>query len=203
MLSISFGPGYGLTDDRVPIGTITKIDASTARDIQIKLARSAAPSEVSAHADIYVLGKGGYELAVKGSDGFSCIVEREHPDTLEPECYDGEGTRTTLQTRLFWERERAKGKKDDEIERAVQNGYSSGAFRAPGKPGIVYMLSDHNYVFDPERKQIIHFPGHLMFYAPNATPETVGSGKGAPYIVHPGRPDALMKIGRASCRERV
>jgi hypothetical protein len=33
-----------------------------------------------------------------------------------------------------------------------------------------------------------------MFYAPYATERTIGSGEGAPYIVHPGKPDALMIV---------
>jgi len=49
-------------------------------------------------------------------------------------------------------------------------------------------------VFDPERKAVIHFPGHLMFYAPYATQKDVGSGPGAPYIVAPGTPHALMIV---------
>ncbi|MCU1284043.1 MAG: hypothetical protein JWO13_393 [Acidobacteriales bacterium] len=55
-------------------------------------------------------------------------------------------------------------------------------------------MSEHNYVFDPDSKKIIHVPGHLMFYAPFATAQTVGSGKGAPYITGPGKPDALMIV---------
>jgi hypothetical protein len=96
--------------------------------------------------------------------------------------------------RIYVEEQRAKGVSDKRIENAVKAGYKSGKFRAPSKPGIVYMLSDYNQVLDPETGKIIHFPGHLMFYAPYATEKTVGSGEGAPYIVHPGEPDALMIV---------
>ena len=47
---------------------------------------------------------------------------------------------------------------------------------------------------------MIHFPGHLMFYAPYATQKDVGSGPGAPYIVAPGTPHALMIVVPASAR---
>jgi hypothetical protein len=33
-----------------------------------------------------------------------------------------------------------------------------------------------------------------MFYAPNLTAKDVGSGPGAPYLVRPGHPDALMIV---------
>jgi hypothetical protein len=171
-----------------------RVDANTPRETQIKIARSAAPKEVSDKADIYVLGKKGYELAAKGTNGFSCAIERERLDTMEPECYDREGSRTTFKARQFVEAQRAAGVSEEKIERDVAAGYRSGRFKAPSKPGITYMLSDSNYVFDPEAKQVIHFPGHLMFYAPYATAETVGSGAGAPYIVHPGKPDALLIV---------
>jgi hypothetical protein len=171
-----------------------RIDASTPRDVQIRLARSAAPAEVSDHATIMVLGKNGYETAERGTNGFTCLVLRQHLDTLEPQCYDAEGTRTTLRADLFIEEQRAKGVAEDAIEKAVAAGYKGGRFKAPAKPGIVYMLSPHTRVYDPDQKKVIAVSGHLMFYAPYATAQTVGSGKGAPYIANPGKPNALMIV---------
>jgi hypothetical protein len=173
---------------------ITHVDARTPRDMQVRIAKLAAPKEVSEHANIYVLGERGLILAEKGDNGFSCLIERETRGTMEPECYDAEGSRTTLQVRIYEEQQRANQMSDQEIERSIRAGYKSGKFKAPSKPGIVYMLSDYNYVLNPETKTIIHFPGHLMFYAPHATEKTVGSGEGAPYIVHPGEPDALIIV---------
>jgi hypothetical protein len=173
---------------------VTRVDASTPREVQIRIAKLAAPKNVTGHADIYVIGEHGYELAERGDNGFSCMIEREKADTMEPECYDAEGTRTTVKVRIYVEQQRAKGASDQQIERSVKAGYKSGKFRPPSKPGIVYMLSDYNHVLNPEDGKIMHFPGHLMFYAPYATEKTVGSGDGAPYIVHPGEPDALMIV---------
>src|SRR3954463_8640001 len=82
---------------------VPPVDANTPRDTQIKIAKSAAPKEISDKANIYVLGKNGYELAVKGNNGFTCVVERQFPDTMEPECYDQEGSRTTFLVRSFFE----------------------------------------------------------------------------------------------------
>jgi hypothetical protein len=173
---------------------VTHVDAGTPREEQARIAKLAAPSEITDHADIYVLGKHGYELAERGNNGFSCMIEREKPDTMEPECYDAEGTRTTVKVRIYEEQQRANGVSDQTIEDSVKAGYKSGKFKPPSKPGIVYMLSDYNYVLNPETGKIIHFPGHLMFYAPYATEKTVGAGEGAPYLVHPGQPDALIIV---------
>jgi hypothetical protein len=173
---------------------VTHVDASAPRELQVRIAKLAAPREITDHADIYVLGRRGYELAERGGNGFSCLIEREKPDTMEPECYDLEGSRTTMKVRFYEEQQRARGVSDEEIEQSIKAGYKSGKFKPPSKAGIVYMLSDSNYVLNPETGKIIHFPGHLMFYAPYATEKTVGSGEGTPYIVHPGEPDALMIV---------
>jgi hypothetical protein len=46
------------------------------RNAEIALARSAAPAAISNDAEVLVLGRSGYETAVKGKNGFVCAVER-------------------------------------------------------------------------------------------------------------------------------
>jgi hypothetical protein len=46
------------------------------RQAEITLARSAAPESISRDAEVLVLGQHGYESAVKGKNGFVCLVER-------------------------------------------------------------------------------------------------------------------------------
>ena len=55
---------------------------------EIALARSAAPAEVSRDATVYVLTDTGYAVAVPGSNGNACLVDRSWPDSLEPQCFD-------------------------------------------------------------------------------------------------------------------
>jgi hypothetical protein len=43
---------------------------------EIALARSAAPASISGDAEVMVLRRDGYATAVKGKNGFVCIVER-------------------------------------------------------------------------------------------------------------------------------
>jgi len=43
---------------------------------EIALARSAAPASIADGAEVMVLGKGGFTTAVKGTNGFLCVVER-------------------------------------------------------------------------------------------------------------------------------
>jgi hypothetical protein len=46
------------------------------RDAEIAMARSAAPEAISRDADVLVLGRHGYETAVKGKNGFVWVAER-------------------------------------------------------------------------------------------------------------------------------
>jgi hypothetical protein len=176
------------------LADIKTVDAATPEAAQIALAESAGPPDVARDATIFVLGPQGYKQVREGRNGFTCLIARQFPNTVEPECFDAEGTATLVPVRMFVEAERAKGTSEAAIEKAVANGYGSGRFVGPRKPGLVYMLSSHNVVFDPVRKQIIHFPGHLMFYAPNVTEKDVGSGPGAPDILAPGTPLAMLIV---------
>ena len=60
------------------------------RNAEIALARSAAPESISRDAEVMVLGRHGYETAVKGKNGFVCMVERswtagiDNPDFWNP-----------------------------------------------------------------------------------------------------------------------
>ncbi len=47
---------------------------------EIALARSAAPASISDGAEVMVLGPKGYTTAVKGTNGFLCLVERAWGD---------------------------------------------------------------------------------------------------------------------------
>src|SRR5215469_12481310 len=74
---------------------------------EIALARSAAPPSISADAEVLVLGKQGYETAVKGKNGFVCFVERSwaagfddkefwNPKLRAPNCFNPPAVRTVL-----------------------------------------------------------------------------------------------------------
>src|SRR5580693_3700438 len=93
-------------------------DFSLPREERIKLAESAAPPEVSSKATVYVLEKSGYVKVREGTNGFSCVVDRQTPLNLEPTCFDAEGSATTLQSRFLAEELRAKGENEDEVKAA-------------------------------------------------------------------------------------
>ena len=66
---------------------------------EIALARSAAPASISGDAEVMVLRRDGYATAVKGKNGFVCIVERSwgkatddpefwNPKMRAPHCFN-------------------------------------------------------------------------------------------------------------------
>jgi len=172
-------------------------DFSLPREERIKLAESAAPPEISGKATVYLLERTGYVKVRDGTNGFTCFVDRQNPLNLEPTCFDAEGSATTFLSRLYAEEQRAKGKPEDQIKTEIEAGYKSGKFRAPQKPGIVYMLSDRGYLLVPGSNRLVQLPPHLMFYAPYATDKDIGSppaGANMPHLIRAGQPDAVVIV---------
>jgi hypothetical protein len=179
-------------------------DASMPREQQITLAESAAPAEVSSKATVYVLGAKGYEKAREGSNGFSCFVGRHFAKptetTIEPMCFDAEGSRTLLPVYLHGEELRTSGKSEAEIKADMASGYKEGRYKYPSKPGFLYMMSSENRLGPTRDHGTASFPPHLMFYAPNMTTQDIGFDSQSlaklDYMgmTHPGAGDNLMVV---------
>src|SRR5271156_149067 len=131
-----------------PTREVHLVTASTPREQQIQLALSAAPTEVSSKAAVYVLGPKGYEKVREGTNGFSCFVGRHFvkpmETTIEPQCFDAEGSRTLLLVYMHGEELRTNGKSEADIKGDIANGYREGRYKYPSKPGFLYMMSAKN-----------------------------------------------------------
>ena len=60
----------------------------TDRDAEIALARSAAPESISRDAEVLVLARHGFATAVKGKNGFVCIVGRSWTSAADADFWD-------------------------------------------------------------------------------------------------------------------
>src|ERR1700727_3211987 len=60
----------------------------TDRNAEIALARSAAPAAISSDTEVLVLGRNGYETAVKGKNGFVCVVGRSWTSAADEDYWD-------------------------------------------------------------------------------------------------------------------
>ena len=186
---------------QVPFENLPKVmDASMPRDQQISIALSAGPEEVRDKASVYVLGPKGFEKAREGTNGVSCLVNRHFAapteTSIEPMCYDPEGSRTLLLADLYQEELRSKGMAEAEIKTEVANGYKAGRLKAPSKPGIRYMLSSDNRLGPTHDHKTVRVPPHLMFYAPYMTAKELGfdSDSAASFLVQPGLPEATIIV---------
>ena len=165
------------------------------RGVEVTLALSAAPAHLRKGAGVYAFGKNGFVQVRPSSNGFTCIVNRDHPLARKPTCYDAEGTATILPKVLRVGELLAQGVALPAIESEITEGFKTGRYLAPRRPGVAYMLSDGNLDFDPSTGRTRLFPPHVMFYAPNLTNEDIGStgdgSGGLPFIAYPG-PNAFM-----------
>src|SRR6185295_15905510 len=86
---------------------------------EIALAVTAAPSEISGKADVYVLRGTDFVKAKAGTNGCACMVGRDsHDGSRYPICFDQEGARTLLFREIMESSLRAKGVSEGDVERA-------------------------------------------------------------------------------------
>jgi len=185
-----------------PAREVHLVTASTPRERQIDLALSAAPTEVSSKAAVYILGPKGYEKVREGTNGFSCLIERSFKGTTQtssaPACFDAEGSGSIMVAYLRREELRAEGKSEEEVKEDIAQGYEDGRFKVPG-PGFLYMMSNENFVYNNVSGKSGFVAPHLMFYAPNKTANDVGydsvSPTMVPYLTGSGiGPESLLVV---------
>ncbi len=146
------------------------------REREIVLARTAAPAAVSRDATVMVLTGRGFEVAVKGTSGVTCVVNRSHPQSLEPHCFDAEGSASVLPMELRRTELLRDGKSNEEIDREIAAGLLSGKYRLPRRPAMSYMMSSEQVLYDDDGRKVGKWEPHLMIYYPNLTSADLGLG---------------------------
>jgi hypothetical protein len=148
-------------------------------DEEAQLALEAGPEHVRAAATLYLFGHHGYRRVRGGTNGFTCLVNRDGNQSgdnyLKPTCWDPEGSRTIVPVMLRVGELIALSASADDIKRDIEAGFSSGKFSSPKKAGIAYMLRG-DIPFDPKTKHIAEaiFPAHYMIYSPGLTNADIG-----------------------------
>lgn len=163
------------------------------RDAEIALARSAAPASISRDATILVLGHKGYETAIRGDNGFVCLVGRAwggafdwgefwNPKVRAPECLNPEAARTMVPIDVLRAQMVMSGRSKAEIVSALEAAFENN--RIPELPGgaMSYMMSKSAYLTD----QGAHDLPHVMFYTRLKDGKDWGAGAaGAPVLSSP------------------
>lgn len=169
-----------------------------ARDVEIALARSAAPPSVATGARVYVFTETGYQIADSGTTGAACYVSRSWPESLEPHCFDAEGAATILPMDMRRVELLHAGRTTDEAEKEIAEGLIAGRFRIPVRPAMSYMMSCAQRLISDEGQPVGKWRAHLMIYYPYLTEQSVGFASGpdirAAIVVSPGTPESNLMI---------
>jgi hypothetical protein len=164
-----------------------------AEEREIALARSAAPPQVSADADVYVLRRGGHVKAVSGSSGVACIVARDHPESVYPICYNDEGARTVLRTEIRRQQLREQGWTEERVEAEIDRALDAGELRAPQAPAMAWMISPQQVIYaGAAGPRVGQWHPHMMIYMPGATERALG------LVEMPGADVFLVDAGKAT-----
>jgi hypothetical protein len=157
---------------------------------EIALARSAAPPSVSDSAEVMVLRRDGYVTAVKGSNGFVCIVERAWANTSDaadfwnpkmraPTCYNAAAASSFLSIFLMKTKLVLAGKSKAEIGTATASALKNKELPALAPGAMCYMMSKQQYLNDGAR----NWHPHVMFLVAGDAAKTWGANlPGSPII---------------------
>ncbi len=141
---------------------------------EVALARSAAPSSISAGSRVLILTDSGYVVGEPGASAMTCVVNRSWRHSVEPHCYDPEGAATVMQIELRRNYLRHLGKPEPEIAAEIGAGLLSGKYRLPTRPALSYMMSAQQVLYGDDAKLAGKWRPHLMIYYPYLTTQTLG-----------------------------
>jgi hypothetical protein len=167
---------------------------------EIALSRSAAPTSISGRASILTLGDHSYETAVKGSNGFVCLVERSwandfndaefwNPKLRAPICFNPAAASTVLP--IYLKRTEwviAGASKADMIDRTRAE-LAANLTAAPGPGAMSFMMSKQQYLGDTGG----HWHPHLMLFLAHTDGADWGANlDGSPVSAARGDQDPFM-----------
>ena len=130
-------------------------------DAEVALARSAAPFDLGAEAEVWVLTSAGYERAAEGRNGFACFVgrgwsgpilvgpvhdRRLHPDVFDtqlraPHCFNPAAAATVLPWHLARTDLILAGVAAAEVDERLARELEAGRLRLPEIGAMAYMMS--------------------------------------------------------------
>jgi hypothetical protein len=162
---------------------------------EIALAQTAAPMSISGDASVLVMGNQGYETAVKGKNGFVCLVWRswaaafDDPDFWNPKfraaiCFNPAAARTVLPAYLERTKWALAGASKAEMEDRTRAALASKRIATPESGAMAYMMSKEG-----DTGAGHHFPPHVMVFLAHIDGADWGAGHGSPIIVEQQYPE--------------
>jgi hypothetical protein len=143
------------------------------RNAEIALSQSAAPTSISRDATVLVLEKGGYQTAVEGKNGFTCLVERSWMSPFDspefwnakmrgPICYNPAAVRTILPYTVNRTRLVLSGLSKAQMHESITAAIAKNQLPMPEAGAMSYMMSKGGNLGD----SVGHWCPHLMFHVP-------------------------------------
>lgn len=171
-------------DAKTPYPSMAPLDQylMADRNTEIALAQSAAPESISRDAEVIVLGRHGYETAVKGKNGFVCMVERswtagiDEPDFWNPKlrgaiCFNPPAARTVIPITLKKTELVLAGRSKAQMSEGIKDAFDKKELPTLEPGSMCYMMSRQAYLGDSAG----HWHPHLMFFVPQTDAATWGA----------------------------
>jgi hypothetical protein len=178
-------------DAATPYPKMAPIDQYLMADqgAEIALARSAAPESISRDAEVLVLGRHGFETAVKGKNGFVCIVGRSWTSTTDaefwnpkvrvPMCLNAPAARSYLLRITKITDLALAGRTLAQVNEAMATAVANKGLPPMEAGAMCYMMGKEGYGGDG----VEHWPSHLMFFYSQTDPANWGANlTGSPVL---------------------
>ena len=171
------------------------------QNAEIALARSAAPKSIAAEAEVMVLGKNGFTTAVKGTNGFVCIVERSwaqatddpefwNPKMRAPICFNAAAARTFLPIFLMKTKLVLEGKSRAEILAATAAALDTKELPALEPGAMCYMMSKQQYLND----SVTNWHPHVMVFVSGDVAKSWGADKDDSPVIFANDPQERVTV---------
>ncbi|MGA3158258.1 MAG: hypothetical protein ABSE43_11860 [Steroidobacteraceae bacterium] len=172
---------------------------------EIAMARSAAPTSISGDASVLVLGNHGYETAVKGKNGFVCLVWRSwvswapgdddqefwNPEFRAPICFNPAGARSVLPAYLERTQWALSGTSKAEMKERTRVAIASSRMAMPEPGALGFMMGNEGgYAVGHD---FHHFSTpHVMIFLARTDSADWGAGlRGSPIIAEQSDPEPI------------
>ena len=171
------------------------------QNAEIALARSAAPKSISDAAEVLVLTRSGYTTAVKGSNGFVCMVQRGwsgstdfsdfwNPKQRAPICFNAPAAKSYGALIVLKTKWVLAGKSKAEIGKAVESTLDKKELPPLGPAAMSYMMSKQQYLNDTDKA----WRPHLMFFLPGVPDKSWGANLPGSPVIAADDPEERMTI---------
>ena len=190
-------------DAKAPYPTMAPVQQymMASRDAEIALARTAAPESISGNAEILVLAAHGYETAVKGKNGFVCMVMRswtagiDDPDFWNfklraPICFNPPAVRSFLPFPIKKTEWVLAGQSKTQVFESVKAALDKKELPTPEPGAMSYMMSRQGHLNDHDG----HWRPHLMFFSPPTDAVAWGASLPGSPIIFANDPEDRLTV---------